>query len=437
VPADDPADSLLLVRSTPLICADLELSRPLVSEPSAGRGLSLLVRLHGDPLGVWQIEPVDVEPGDSKRLITRAQHEFAEQIAAHVASGCRWPDADDGESCPASGELQTFIAPVSVIIPTVGTRATLANCLTALCAQEGAGEIEIIVVCNRAQSMQAVERIVAAQGDTRIVVLREDRPGVSYARNTGIAAAQHNLVLFTDDDVTVDSRWVARTVAVFEQDAQIGAVTGLVLPGSLETQAERDFELSSSFAKGFLRRVWALQQDDHTRKIGPSGDGGPLFPFSAGYMGSGNSMAFRSGLLATLGGFDPALRTGQDLDLFCRLIMAGEIIVYEPRVLVRHFHRDSPDALIKQTRRYGMGLSALLTKQFLHTPGARSRLLRVVPTGTLRYLGSRHRSGVVPGEEGSLARAPRRPPKLAAVELGGFVVGPFHYLWARHKIKSA
>ena len=50
--------------------------------------------------------------------------------------------------------------------------------------------------------------------------VREDRPGLSCARNRGLREARAGIVAFTDDDVRVDPLWVAALVRGFARDSQ-------------------------------------------------------------------------------------------------------------------------------------------------------------------------------------------------------------------------
>jgi hypothetical protein len=52
---------------------------------------------------------------------------------------------------------------------------------------------------------------------------------------------------------------------------------------------------------------------------------------------------------------------GEDLDMFFRVLMAGDKLVYEPAAIVWHRHRADSDALAVQARGYGLGLGAWLT----------------------------------------------------------------------------
>lgn len=90
---------------------------------------------------------------------------------------------------------------VSVIVPVYNGEATLQRCLDSLFAQTWA-DIELVVVNNASSDSTAA--ICAACPDPRLVYLEEPRRGVSYARNTGLAAAGGDYIMFVDADDFVE-----------------------------------------------------------------------------------------------------------------------------------------------------------------------------------------------------------------------------------------
>src|SRR4029077_16367017 len=98
----------------------------------------------------------------------------------------------------------------------------LARCLKSL-ADQTALPTEVIVVDNASTDARSREITVAA-GATYV---REDRPGLDFARNAGVSAATGEIVLFTDDDVLLHPRWLQRMVEACDSP-DIEVVTGLV-----------------------------------------------------------------------------------------------------------------------------------------------------------------------------------------------------------------
>jgi O-antigen biosynthesis protein len=161
----------------------------------------------------------------------------------------------------------------------------------------------------------------------RVTYIREDRPGLGRAHNSGMEKVTAPIAAFTDDDVIADPRWLASLAGNFEQSPKIGCVTGLILPAELETRAQFWTERHGGFSKGFQRKVFDLEQQRPAA---------PLFPYTAGQFGSGANMAFRMDALRQIGGFDSALgagtlaRGGDDLASFFAVVTAGYQLVYEP-----------------------------------------------------------------------------------------------------------
>ena len=64
----------------------------------------------------------------------------------------------------------------------------------------------------------------------RVTYLFEPRQGVSYGRNTGIAAATAPIIGFTDDDVRVSRSWASTILTVLAEHPEAACVGGRVLP---------------------------------------------------------------------------------------------------------------------------------------------------------------------------------------------------------------
>ncbi|MBK9032270.1 MAG: glycosyltransferase family 2 protein [Myxococcales bacterium] len=120
---------------------------------------------------------------------------------------------------------------VSVVIPCHGRLASLERAVCSVLASASAveGEVEVILVddCSPTPVREALQ---AKLRDARVRFLRHDaNRGPAAARNTGVAQARFELVLFTDDDVVVDARWIER-LARYLADAprRVGGVGGRV-----------------------------------------------------------------------------------------------------------------------------------------------------------------------------------------------------------------
>ncbi len=241
----------------------------------------------------------------------------------------------------------------SVVICTRDRPDELRRCLASL-PQQSFTPNEIVVVDNASRDGRTREVALAAG----VVYVREDRPGLDFARNTGATHATADIIAYTDDDVLLHPRWLEHLVAAFD-DPAIGAVTGLVLPGELETDAQRHFESYWSFGQGYDRVDF---------KAGDFAASSAETVFPAWKVGAGASMAFRRDVFARVGYFDERLDVGQagcsgDSEYWYRLLAAGVDCRYEPTSVAFHFHRRAMDGLSHQIYSYMRGHAAALMVQ--------------------------------------------------------------------------
>ncbi|MBA3555788.1 MAG: glycosyltransferase family 2 protein, partial [Gemmatimonadales bacterium] len=302
-------------RLAPVRVVDLELTVPVGTLTGLERYVELqaLVRRHGVPLG-WMALPVT--GGEVSRE------------AIQAAVDARW--------MRSSGPERVAPAPLPSVTVAVCTRDRpddLARCLDALVRLD-LPAVELLVVDN-APTNDRGERVVRGR-HPRVRYVREPEPGLDHARNRAIVEATGEILAFTDDDVVVDPAWARALAEAFAGDPEVVAVTGLVVPWELETDAQVLFERYRSFARGFV--PGRVKMDPSTGSMGWRYG-------NTGRFGTGANMAFRREVFGRVGPFDPALgpgtisRGGDDLEMLFRLLKAGGALRYEPRAVVRHRHR--------------------------------------------------------------------------------------------------
>lgn len=243
-----------------------------------------------------------------------------------------------------------------VVICTRDRPEELRRCLASLTRQSYPPR-EIIVVDNASRDARTRD-VAQAAG---VAYVREDRAGLDIARNTGARRASCPIVAYTDDDVLLHPAWLERLVAAFDRP-DVAAVTGLVLPAELCTEAQRHFEAHWGFGRGYVR------QDYDAARFVAHADG--VFP--AWNIGAGASMAFRREVFDRVGGFDPRLDVGQagcsgDSEFWYRLLANGWCCRYEPRAVAFHFHRRTLEGLSSQIFHYMRGHAAALLVQHERT----------------------------------------------------------------------
>jgi GT2 family glycosyltransferase len=321
--------------------------------------------------------------------------------------------ASTGERLGVEGATRRY---VSVVVTTCRSPDRLERCLRSILACEYVA-FEVVVVENRPGS-PVTRRMLSERFPTesRVRYVEESRPGLSSARNAGLAVAGGDVVAFTDDDVVVDRAWIRRFADAFDQREDIGCVTGLILPLELETGTQLQLEQFMALSKGFNWQVFRLPE---------ALDAYPLLPYTAGVVGSGANTALRSDIAHEIGGFDPTLGTGtpaaggEDLDLYIRLLRCGHAIAYEPGAIIWHEHPSGTAKLHHQVYWYGVGLGATFTKQLIAGPGRR-QLVRAVPAG-VRYL-------LDPASRKNANKAHGYLRRLDWLERFGMVAGPLAYL---------
>ncbi|WP_432155483.1 glycosyltransferase [Streptomyces sp. bgisy153] len=321
----------------------------------------------------------------------------------------------------------------TVVIATRERAGRLAHALDSMLAQDHP-DFEIVVVDN-APVTDATRDVVERKYAERVRYVREPVPGLAVAHNTGVAAARGEVIAFTDDDVVADPRWLTELTVPFAADPRLGCATGLILPARLRTPAQVLLESHGGFAKGFTPRTY-----DPAR---PPADE-PLFPFTAGRFGSGANMAFRTGALRAVGGFDPATgagtaaRGGDDLYGFVRVLAQGHRLHYTPYALVWHHHRETWRDLETQAYGYGAGLTAYLTAILVNRPALLPAFVARLPRGLshARSLTAARDAGRGGAPGGHDDRGHPWPRRLSRLQRRGMLHGPVGYLRARRALRA-
>ncbi len=109
----------------------------------------------------------------------------------------------------------------SIVIPCYNEARYIADTVSSLRRQTFAGSYEIIVVDNNCTDDTA--EIARGLG---VRVVREDHPGVCWARQTGTEESTGEIVISADADTTYAPDWLAKIDQAFGTDAGIVAVTG-------------------------------------------------------------------------------------------------------------------------------------------------------------------------------------------------------------------
>lgn len=250
--------------------------------------------------------------------------------------------------------------PISVVVCTRNRAVHLRKCLRALTNQSCVPQ-EILVIDN-APSDEST--LLAVKEFDNIRYIREMKPGLDFARNTGARNATMPVVAYADDDVEVHPLWSYRIWETF-QDSSIYGMTGLVIAKELDTKAQVFFEKKFSFNRGYLDKRFdsafferSLSNPDW--RLGP-----------------GANMAFRKEVFDKVGYFDELLDVGPsaagcdgDSEMYFRVLNGSYTMCYNPRAISFHKHRKEIKELKRQIYDYYKGWSAAALVQQRNNPKA-------------------------------------------------------------------
>lgn len=272
----------------------------------------------------------------------------------------------------------------TVIVPTLGRMAMLQRCLDSLTAMIARPASTIVVF--QGTEDDALKRELAAR-HPQVTAIWAKRRGAAAARNAGAAVAgPDDLLLFLDDDCTVDPAWLTCYRDAFAADPILAAAGGRVLPiGEPGDEAVTLGLQTDPRPRLFTRRTNPLGTIDRT-----------------------GNLAIRAEVLRVLGGFDEGLGAGtrfpaaEDTDLVYRAMRAGFRLGYLPEAIVYHAQWRSAAQAAAVERGYGLGLGAFLVTHIRRGDGYALGLavriafhlgIRPLFDGLVRRRRSRMRSG--------------------------------------------
>lgn len=261
----------------------------------------------------------------------------------------------------------------SVIVPTYNRPQQLARCLAALATlQPPNGGFEVIIVNDGGVD---VHEVVARSSVANVRLVSQRNAGPGAARNSGARAAMGTWLAFTDDDCEPDPNWLR----AFERAlaASPNALAGGTVVNGL---VDNVYAETSQQLAGFVERWF---------------DGA----LNERFFTSNNIALARTAYLET-GGFDVSFGPlpGEDREFCDRWSAEGRPSVVVADALVRHLHKLTLRAFLRQHFAYGRGASV-----FRHVRRGDGRAVRIDPS--FYFASLRHAASVKPITRGTAVMA--------------------------------
>ena len=275
------------------------------------------VVIAGSPLRLFRLSPAGqrvVEAIEQDQPLPAKHHKLTDRLV------------DAGAIHPVHTESMFTASDVTIVVPAFGVEPD---------AFSHGGEVIVVD--------DGSEPALNPQGWRTIRVPTNSGPAA--ARNVGLAEVTTPLVAFVDTDVELDDDWLTALLPHFNDP-----LVALVAPRVRSTEVATiigEYESAHS----------PLDLGSQAARIA-AGSRVSYVPAAA--------LVVRTETLRAIGGFDEALRVGEDVDMAWRLIDKGYRCRYEPESTVRHRPRSTLTAWVRQRVTYGRS-AALLDRKH---PGA-------------------------------------------------------------------
>ena len=248
---------------------------------------------------------------------------------------------------------------ISICIVTGRRDAVLDACLASLQDQHDAPPWELLVCAEG--DPQVIHAVVRRFPDANVCYVDRALPGA--ARNLLVEEARGDLLLFLDDDVTVDPGLLARLQRVADEHPECDVFGGPndTPPDSSRFQITQGAVLASIVGSGPVRRRYGAH---------PAGEADERFFILC-------NLAVRRHVMVA---FDHDLLCAEENEMLAELAQRGVRMHYDPELVAYHERRATFGGFARQMHKYGRGRGQVLVRR----PGA-LRPAYLAPTALLGY----------------------------------------------------
>lgn len=253
---------------------------------------------------------------------------------------------------------------ISLVMCTIGKREHLPRLIESLERQDCA-DFEFIIV-DQSEPGYLDDLVQRASRQLNVVYARS-APGLSRARNVGLAFARGEIVAFPDDDCWYPAGVISQVGNIFG-DVDLGITTGRTVDGDWRESNGRFLSHSDEITRS---NVWLC--------------------------GNSNAVFVRTDIARALGGFDESLGvgagtefgSGEETDFLLRAIAAGVRMQFNFNLVVHHDQVDTtytPQTL-RRAVLYAQGFGRVLLLNGYSRPFALMRVLRSAVAALLAMAG--------------------------------------------------
>jgi len=354
---------------------DIELSCPIhsIENLKAYQVLRGLLRWQGAPVGYIEL-PINGDRCSATDIIKAVQAQGTELLKQNLVYN-RLAQSDNSSwqisdllhlPSPSSSKL----LPVTVALCFERIESNFMACLNVL-QQSTYPKLEVLIIDATADENELA--IIAAEFGDRFRYHTSPEPSLNAARNFAIQMASGDILTFLDGSMIPASDWVEALATAFAEQPQAVAIAGLAVQAESKTASQIWFEQRYGLWRGLCPNWHELNLSK------------PIAWNTLGtwQIGTGANLAFRRSIFDQIGGFDLALdrahltEGGSDMDLLCRLLLAGEHVFYEPKAIVYYNTPATEADLRSYIYRYITSFYAYLAASSQHYPQLKLSFFKV------------------------------------------------------------
>jgi glycosyltransferase involved in cell wall biosynthesis len=237
---------------------------------------------------------------------------------------------------------------ISIVVTCFNAAETIAECIRSVISQNYSN-IEVILVDAGSTDGTTSKASLAADNQVKFkLIVDESATTPARGRNIGAGAASGDFLAFTDSDCVAEPGWISALVNPENWGEDVGAVGGRTV--FTEIPREKSMLIALHGALG-------------TRL----GSGGSVEFFDRPKLSSAKSLPacnvmYPSKIFKTSGGFDESLRYCEDSCLSAHIRRAGFRLVYTPKAVIHHRHRNSVRQFARWLFDYGKGRGEAVKK---------------------------------------------------------------------------